>query len=72
VTSRLRGLVDVVNGGLSFCLLDGVSQGGVEDGKLPVGIEAAEGLLRLQEASGGPALRHLGIAPSFDVALHCP
>ena len=35
---RLRGLVDVVNGDLSFCLLDGVLQGVVEDGELPVGL----------------------------------
>jgi hypothetical protein len=44
---------------LSQVLLESVS----EDGQLPVGLEAAEGLLGFQQAGGGPTECHLGIAP---------
>ena len=60
------------NDGLCSGLSHRLPQGGVEDGELAVGLEAAEGLLRLQEAGGGPTQRHLGVAPALDVPLHRP
>ena len=66
--SRLRGL------GLLFKVGgDGVPglmrhQGGPQERQLPVCLEAPETLGGLQHGGGGPAERHLGIVPSFDVA----
>ena len=68
----VRGHLDVFNDGLCSGLSHRLPQGGVKDGELAVGLEAAEGLLRLQEAGGGPTQRHLGVAPALDVPLHRP
>jgi len=34
----------------------------------PIGLEATEGFLSLQQAGGGPSERHFGVLPAFDVA----
>lgn len=44
------------------------SEGAAENRQRPVGLEPSAGLLSLDHSGGGPAERHLGIAPSFDVA----
>ena len=49
---------------LSQVFLESIS----EDGQLAIGLEAMEGFLGLQQASGGPSERHLGVSPAFDVA----
>ena len=46
-----------------------VLQGLSQDRALPIGLETAEGLLRLQHAGGGPPEGHLRMAPALDVAL---
>ena len=48
------------------------SQGGPQDRQLPVGLEPPEALGGLHHAGRGPAQRHLGIPPAFDVAADLP
>ncbi len=66
---RLCCLHDGCNGAVGLSLSHVVLQGAAEDGQLAVGLEAAEGLLGLQQAGGGPSERHLGMPPTLDVAL---
>ncbi len=45
-----------------------VLQGLSQDWQQTIGLEATEGLLRLQHAGGGPPEGHLGMAPALDIA----
>jgi len=47
-------------------------QGGPENRKLLVGLQAAEALLGLQHCSCSPSQRHPCIAPTLDVAADLP
>ena len=65
---RLRGLFCGAEYGFGFGPLHVVVKGFSEDGKVAVGLEATEGLLRFDEPHGGPSEGHLGVAPALDVA----
>jgi hypothetical protein len=55
------------------CAMFGLActQSGPETRQLPISLQPSKALGRLH-AGGGPAQRHLRIAPSFDVATHPP